>query len=274
MEELKKPIRLIEKESKMVAGKVVGYRIEATEYHKTIKPGTRGGYAISEDNVDDTSWIFDDSVVAGKGFRLVNGTIIQDNSVIGEDNNFIDSSLIISNCNITNSAVFSASKEYNADINFIKDTRITKEHIHLYGRCSLVNCVIERDLTPNDDADMVILYNSHLVDSVIISPDYQVDLSNCLADRLRIVGGSINITISEPNCVVNLRDVSVIGKNSFILGHELKDINLLKNVELKGGCVIEVNEGCIHIENKSFEGDEDSITHEYEESGNLRIIGE
>lgn len=274
MEELKKPIRLIEEESKMVAGKVVGYRIEATEYHKTIKPGTRGGYAISEDNVDDTSWIFDDSVIAGKGFRLVNGTIIQDNSVIGEDNNFIDSSLIISNCNIINSAVFSSGKEYNTDINFIKDTRITKEQVHLNGRCSLVNCVIEREKVPTNDSDIVNLYNSHLVDSVIINPDHYVELSRCFASRLRIIGGSVNFNVISRDYRVILKDVSVIGKNSFILGHNLSNHSLLSNVELKGGCVIEVNEGCMHIENKSFEGDEDSITHKYEESGNLRIMGE
>ena len=268
MEELKKPIRLIEEESKMVAGKVVGYRIEATEYHKTIKPGTRGGYAISEDNVDDTSWIFDDSVIAGKGFRLVNGTIIQDNSVIGEDNNFIDSSLIISNCNIINSAEFSSGKEYNTD------TRITKEQVHLNGRCSLVNCVIEREKVPTNDSDIVNLYNSHLVDSVIINPDHYVELSRCFASRLRIIGGSVNFNVISRDYRVILKDVSVIGKNSFILGHNLSNHSLLSNVELKGGCVIEVNEGCMHIENKSFEGDEDSITHKYEESGNLRIMGE
>ena len=184
----------------------------------------------------------------------------------------MDGVLVISNSNLTNSYIDSNNREGITDINFIKDTRITKEHIHLYGRCSLVNCVIERDLTPNDDADMVILYNSHLVDSVIISPDYQVDLSECLADRLRIVGGSINVTTRESNCVVNLRDVSVIGKNSFILGHELKDISLLKNVEVKNGCKIEVNQGSIHIENKLFEGERESIEHEYEESGNLIIM--
>ena len=71
---------------------------------------------------------------------------------------------------------------------------------------------------------------------------------------------------------MNLRDVSVIGKNSFILGHELKDISLLKNVEVKNGCKIEVNEGSMHIENKLFEGEQESIEHEYEESGNLIMI--
>lgn len=273
MEELRKPIRLIKEEPKTIRGLTVGYRIEATEYHKTIKPGTVGGFAISEDNVDETSWIFDDSLVSCKGVRLINNTIIQDKTVIGEGVNFMDGVLVISNSNLTNSYIDSNNREGITDINFIKDTRITKEHIHLYGRCSLVNCVIERDLTPVDDADMVILYNSHLVDSVIISPDYQVDLSECLADRLRIVGGSINVTTRESNCVVNLRDVSVIGKNSFILGHELKDISLLKNVEVKNGCKIEVNQGSIHIENKLFEGERESIEHEYEESGNLIILG-
>lgn len=272
MEELVKPIKLRRWEVKETQGKILGYRIEATEYHKTIKPGTVGGFAISEDNVDETSWIFDDSLVSCKDVRLINNTIIQDKTVIGEGVNFMDGVLVISNSNLTNSYIDSNNREGITDINFIKDTRITKEHIHLYGRCSLVNCVIERDLTPNDDADMVILYNSHLVDSVIISPDYQVDLSECLADRLRIVGGSINVTTRESNCVVNLRDVSVIGKNSFILGHELKDISLLKNVEVKNGCKIEVNEGSMHIENKLFEGEQESIEHEYEESGNLIMI--
>ena len=272
MEELGKPIKLRRWEVKETQGKILGYRIEATEYHKTIKPGTVGGFAISEDNVDETSWIFDDSLVSCKDVRLINNTIIQDKTVIGEGVNFMDSVLVISNSNLTNSYIDSNNREGITDINFIKDTRIIKEHIHLYGRCSLVNCVIEREKVPTDDADMVILYNSHLVDSVIISPYYQVDLSNCLADRLRVVGGSINITISEPNCVVNLRDVSVIGKNSFILGHELNDISLLKNVEVKIGCKIEVNEGSMHIENKLFEGEQESIEHEYEESGNLIMI--
>ena len=67
MEELRKPIRLIKEEPKTIRGLTVGYRIEATKYHKTIKPGTRGGYAVSEDNVDETSWIFDESVVSSKG---------------------------------------------------------------------------------------------------------------------------------------------------------------------------------------------------------------
>lgn len=269
MEELKKPIRLIKEESKVVAGKIVGYRIEATEYHKTIKPETRGGFAISEDNVDDTSWIFDNSVVASKGFRLVNNTIIWDNTVIGESNNFIDSSLIISNCNITNSAVFCSDKEYNTDLNFIKDTRIIKEQVYLHGRCSLVNCVIEREKVPTDDADIVSLFNSHLVDSVIIDPYYHVELDRCFASRFRIIGGSVNFNVISSEYRVILKDVSVIGEESFILGHNLSNTSLLSNVELKGGCRIEVNEGCMRIDNRSFEGDEDSITHEYEDSGNL-----
>ena len=272
MEELKKPIKLRRWEVKETQGKILGYRIEATEYHKTIKPGTIGGFAISEDNVDKTSWIFDDSTVSCKGVRLINNTIIQGGTLIGEGRNFMDGVLLISNSNLTDSYVDSNNREYITDINFIKDTRITKEHVYLYGRCSLVNCVIERDFTPNDDADMVELYDSHLVDSVIIGPDYQVELSDCLADRLRIVGGSINITTKRLNGMVNLRDVSVIGKNSFILGHELKEISLLKNVEVKNGCKIEVNEGSVHIENKSFEGEKESIEHEYEESGNLIIM--
>lgn len=262
MEELRKPIRLIKEEPKTIIGLTVGYRIEATEYHKTIKPGTRGGYAVSEDNVDETSWIFDESVVSSKGVRLINNTIIQDETVITEGRSFMDSVLVISNSNLTNSYIDSNNREGITDINFIKDTRITKEHVYLYGKCSLVNCVIERDFTPNDDADMVELHDSHLVDSVIISPDYQVELSECLADRLRIVGGSINVTTRESNCVVNLRDVSVIGKNSFILGHELKGISLLRNVEVKNGCKIEVNEESMHIENKLFEGEQESIEHE------------
>lgn len=272
MESLKKPIKLRRWEVKETQGKILGYRIEATEYHKTIKPGTIGGFAISEDNVDETSWIFDDSIVSCKGARLINNTIIQGGTIIGEGRNFMDGVLLISNSNLTDSYVDSNNRECITDINFIKDTRITKEHVYLYGRCSLVNCVIERDFTPNDDADMVELYDSHLVDSVIISPDYQVELSNCLADRLRIVGGSINITTKRNKCVVNLRDVSVVGKNSFILGHELKDISLLKNVEVKNGCKIEVNEGSFHIENRSFEGEKESIEHEYEDSGNLIML--
>lgn len=47
----------------------------------------------------------------------------------------------------------------------------------------------------------------------------------------------------------------------------------LRRWEVKGGCKIEVNEGSIHIENKLFEGDKESIEHEYEESGNLIILG-
>lgn len=273
MEELRKPIRLIKEEPKTIRGLTVGYRIEATKYHKTIKPGTRGGYAVSEDNVDETSWIFDESVVSSKGVRLINNTIIQDETVITEGRSFMDSVLVISNSNLTNSYVDSNNKERITDINHIKDTRITKERIYLYGRCSLVNCVVERDFTPVDDANMVELYDSHLVDSVIISPDYQVELRDCLADRLRVVGGSINITTKGIGCIINLRDVSVIGKKSFILGHELNDISLLKNVEVKNGCKIEVNQGSIHIENKLFEGDKESIEHEYEESGNLIILG-
>lgn len=113
---------------------------------------------------------------------------------------------------------------------------------------------------------MVNLYNSHLVDSVIISPDRYVELSRCFASRLRIIEGSANFYVISRDYRVILKDVSVIGKESFILGHNLSNHSLLNNVELKGGC--------IHIENKSFEGDEDSITHEYEESGNLRIMGE
>lgn len=273
MEELVKPIKLRRWEVKETQGKILGYRIEATEYHKTIKPGTVGGFAISEDNVDETSWIFDDSLVSCKDVRLINNTIIQDKTVIGEGVNFMDSVLVISNSNLTNSYVDSNNKERITDINYIKDTRITKERIYLYGRCSLVNCVVERDFTPVDDANMVELYDSHLVDSVIISPDYQVELRDCLADRLRVVGGSINITTKGIGCITNLRSVSVIGKKSFILGHELEGISLLKNVEVKGGCKIEVNEGSIHIENKLFEGDKESIEHEYEESGNLIILG-
>lgn len=273
MEELRKPIRLIKEEPKAIRGLTVGYRIEATKYHKTIKPGTRGGYAVSEYNVDETSWIFDESVVSSKGVRLINNTIIQDETVITEGRSFMDSVLVISNSNLTNSYVDSNNKERITDINHIKDTRITKERIYLYGRCSLVNCVVERDFTPVDDANMVELYDSHLVDSVIISPDYQVELRDCLADRLRVVGGSINITTKGIGCITNLRSVSVIGKKSFILGHELKDISLLKNVEVKNGCKIEVNQGSIHIEDKLFEGDKESIEHEYEESGNLIILG-
>ena len=256
---------LLSEDSKVVMGKTL-YRLVKVE------TGEKGGYLGLDVEMDETSWIFDDSLVSCKDVRLINNTIIQDKTVIGEGVNFMDGVLVISNSNLTNSYIDSNNREGITDINFIKDTRIIKEHIHLYGRCSLVNCVIEREKVPTDDADMVILYNSHLVDSVIISPYYQVDLSNCLADRLRVVGGSINITISEPNCVVNLRDVSVIGKNSFILGHELNDISLLKNVEVKNGCKIEVNEGSMHIENKLFEGEQESIEHEYEESGNLIMI--
>ena len=67
----------------------------------------------------------------------------------------MDSVLVISNSNLTNSYVDSNNKERITDINYIKDTRVIKERIYLYGRCSLVNCVIERDFTPVDDANMV-----------------------------------------------------------------------------------------------------------------------
>ena len=87
-------------------------------------------------------------------------------------------------------------------------------------------------------------------------------------------GGLVDEGCIIRDSYVDAGKLSVIGKKSFILGHNLSNHSLLSNVELKGGCVIEVNEGCIRIENKSFEGDEDSITHEYEESGNLRIMGE
>lgn len=273
MEELRKPIRLIKEEPKTIRGLTVGYRIEATEYHKTIKPGTRGGYAVSEDNVDETSWIFDESVVSSKGVRLINNTIMQGNTVIDDRENFISSSLIISNSNITASHISSRNKEIITGINFIKDTRITKEFIFLHGRCSLVNCVVERSKTPIDNSDTINLYNSHLVDSVIIDPYYQINLNNGLASRFRVIGGSVNITTKRGECLVVLKDTSVIGKNSFILGHDLDDISLLKGVEVKGGCKIEVNEGSIHIENKLFEGERESIEHEHEESGNLIILG-
>lgn len=114
-----------------------------------------------------------------------------------------------------------------------------------------------------------------LDEDVWIDEDTVVIGKSVIYGAIEITHGSIinNCSITrESNCVVNLRDVSVIGKNSFILGHELKDISLLKNVEVKNGCKIEVNEGSMHIENKLFEGERESIEYEYEESGNLIIM--
>ena len=120
MEELKRPIKLIKEDSKIIGGKMLVYRIEATEYHKTIKPGTRGGYAASEYSVDETSWIFEDSVVVGKGIRLINDTIIRDNSRVGEGTGFIDGCMVISNSKITRSTVFNSYGERVKDITSLK----------------------------------------------------------------------------------------------------------------------------------------------------------
>lgn len=273
MEELKRPIRLIKEDSKIIGGKMLVYRIEATEYHKTIKPGTRGGYAASEYSVDETSWVFEDSVVVGKGIRLINDTIIRDNSRVGEGTGFIDGCMVISNSKITRSTVFNSYGERVKDITFIKDSRITKERIYLNGRCSLVNCVIDRDSTPNNDADTVNLFSSHLVDSVIINPDHKCVLSKCLVSNLRVVGGSIMVTTMK-NLIgsVTLKDVTITGKGSSIDAHLLKDINLLRDVEIKSGCEINVMEGSVHIENRLFEGVGYSVNHKYEDSGNLIIM--
>lgn len=274
MEELKRPIKLIKEDSKIIGGKMLVYRIEATEYHKTIKPGTRGGYAASEYNVDETSWIFEDSVVVGKGIRLINDTIIRDNSRVGEGTGFIDGCMVISNSKITRSTVFNSYGERVKDITFIKDSRITKERIYLNGRCSLVNCVIDRDFAVfNGDADTVNLFSSHLVDSVIISPDRKCVLSKCLASSLRVVGGSIMVTTTRDLIgSVTLKDVTITGKGSSIDAHLLKDINLLRDIEIKSGCEINVMEGSVHIENRLFEGVGYSVNHKYEDSGNLIIM--
>lgn len=274
MEELGRPIRLIKEDKKVIGDEKIVYRIETTEYHKTIKPGTRGGYAASENSVDETSWIFDDSIVMGKGVRLINGTIIQDNSKVGEGASFIDGCMLISNCNITGSTLLNNYSGRIRDISFIKDTRITKERVYLNGRCSLVNCVIERDFAVfNGDADTVNLFSSHLVDSVIISPDRKIVLNKSLASSLRVVVGSIGITAARDLIgSVTLKDVTITGKGSSIDGHLLGDINLLKNVEVKGGCTIDIMEGSAHIENRLFEGVGDSINHKYEDNGNLIML--
>lgn len=274
MEELKSPIRLIKEDKRVIRDEKIVYRIEATEYHKTIKPGTRGGYAASENSVDETSWIFDDSIVMGKGVRLINGTIIQDNSKVGEGASFIDGCMLISNCNITGSTLLNNYSGRIRDISFIKDTRITKERVYLNGRCSLVNCVLERDFVPEDgNADTVNLFSSHLVDSVVISPDRKIVLNKSLASSLRVIGGSIGITAARDLIgSVTLKDVTITGKGSSIDGHLLGDINLLKNVEVKGGCMIDITEGSAHIEDKLFEGVGDSINHKYEDNGNLIML--
>ena len=111
----------------------------------------------------------------------------------------------------------------------------------------------------------------------LMSEDSKVVMGKTLYRLVRMEtgeeGGSILITTMKDLIgSVTLKDVTISGNGSSIDAHLLKDINLLRDVEIKSGCEINVMEGSVHIENRLFEGVGYSVNHKYEDSGNLIIM--
>lgn len=110
-------------DSKIINGHTV-HRIEALEDFGDVKKGDMGGFIESERNlpqdINDTSWVYDDSIVYGSGAITEDSSVRHSSEVMNSNVNYLSE---VSGSQVSNSKVY-----INATV---KDSKITYSGIHM-----------------------------------------------------------------------------------------------------------------------------------------------
>lgn len=179
------------------------YRVQALKDFNDVKEGDLGGYVESEDNIsfakDDTSWVYDDSIVYGNG-KVERNSVVYKNSEVKD-------SRITNGSNVSHDSKIEYSRIDNSVVQGAETFYANIKESELSHEVVVKNSRLENSEVHNESE----IYNSKMKDSTLVNgakASKGTNLTNARLDDEQVEGQTLQNYDTATVVVLSDEDLS------------------------------------------------------------------